>query len=71
MFDTLDECPINDDYKQRQLDRMEVSEKLHFDHQNKISAEAMEIALEEWVETGNVGFAKFVYFRHIHRNLKY
>jgi hypothetical protein len=66
MFDQIDECPINDDYKQRQLDTMDLIEWLHINHQNRIREEATQLYLEECEATGSLSNAEFKYFRHLH-----
>jgi hypothetical protein len=65
MFDQIDECPINDDYKQRQLDTMDLIEQLHYNHQNRIREEATQLYLEEYEETGSLKFARDAYFTHL------
>lgn len=44
---------------------MDLMEQLHFNHQNRISAEAIEEALRQWAETGSVDDAKNTYFNHL------
>ncbi len=65
MFDQIDECPINDDYKQRQLDSMDLIEQLHINHQNRIREEATQLYLEEYEATGSLKFANDAYFTHL------
>ncbi len=56
-------CPVNDDFNPyTQLDYLE---KLHFDHQKRIEEEAIKLYIEEYVATGNVDYAKHVYFTHL------
>jgi hypothetical protein len=62
----IDECPINDDYKQREFDLLPIVEKLEMIRRNKIEERATEIYLEEYESTGSVDFAKYMYFRHLH-----
>ncbi len=61
----VDECPINDDYKQMEIESMDLVDLLEYNRQNKIRAAATEIYLEEYEATGSLEFAKYCYFRHL------